>query len=109
MIKMNNMIKMINMINMIKMNNFYYKIKIYGAHARPEREKFILKYQVVRGREYTDTLEGMERIRFIDRIGIDLFDLYFEYLERPDFNIIRYGQDTYLEMRFNEIEHINML
>jgi len=85
------------------------QIEIYGAHARPEREKFILKYQVVRGREYTDTLEGMERIRFIDRIGIDLFDLYFDYLDNPDFNIIRYGQDTYLEMRFNEIEHINML
>jgi len=50
----------------------------------------------------------MERIRFIDRIGIDLFDLYFEYLDNSDFNIIRYGQDTYLEI-FNEIEHINML
>ena len=85
------------------------QIKIYGAHARPGREKFILKYLVRRGREFYEPLTGMERIRFIDRIGIDLFDLYFDYLNNSDFNIVRYGLDTYLEMRFNEIEHINML
>lgn len=67
------------------------QIEIYGAHARPGREKFILKYQVRRGREFYEPLTGIERIRFIDLIGIDLFDLYFDHLEDPEYNIVRMG------------------
>ena len=67
------------------------QIEIYGAHARPGREKFILKYLVRRGREFYEPLTGMERIRFIDHIGIDLFDLYFDHLEDPEYNIVRMG------------------
>jgi len=63
---------------------------------------FIFKYQVVRGREYYEPLIGMERIRFIDRMGIDLFDLYFEYLENPLFNIVRMG-NSYEELWFEDI------
>ena len=42
----------------------------------------------------------MERIRFIDRIDIDLFDLYWEYLEEPRFNIGKIG-DSYDELWFD--------
>ena len=63
--------------------------------------QFIFKYQVVRGREYYQPLTGMERIRFIDRIGIDLFDLYFEYLEEPAYNIVRMG-NSYKDIWFDE-------
>lgn len=62
--------------------------------------QFIFKYQVVRGREYYQPLTGMERIRFIDRIGIDLFDLYFEYLEEPAYNIVRMG-NSYKDIWFD--------
>ena len=62
--------------------------------------QFIFKYQVVRGREFYEPLTGMERIRFIDHIGIDLFDLYFEYLENPQFNIVRLGY-SYHELWFD--------
>ena len=75
------------------------QIEIYGAHARPGREKFILKYLVRRGREYYEPLTGMERIRFIDLIGIDLFDLYFDHLEDPEYNIVRMGY-TYRDIYF---------
>ena len=71
------------------------QIEIYGE------QKFIFKYQVFRGREYHEPLTGMERIRFIDRMGIDLFDLYFEYLENPQFNIVRMGY-SYDELWFND-------
>ena len=63
---------------------------------------FIFKYQVVRGREYYQPLIGMERIRFIDRIGTHLFDLYFEYLENPQFNIVRMG-NSYEELWLDDI------
>ena len=63
--------------------------------------QFIFKYQVVRGREFYEPLTGMERIRFIDRMGIDLFDLYFEYLENPQFNIVRMGY-SYEELWFDD-------
>lgn len=72
------------------------QIEIYGE------QKFIFKYQVVRGREFYESLTGMERIRFIDHIGIDLFDLYFEYLENPQFNIVRLGY-SYHELWFDDI------
>ena len=72
------------------------QIEIYGEI------NFILKYsKVSRGREYYDSLKGMERIRFIDHIGIDLFDLYFEYLENPQFNIVRLGY-SYHELWFDD-------
>lgn len=62
--------------------------------------QFIFKYQVVRGREYYQPLTGMERIRFIDLMGIDLFDLYFEYLEEPAYNIVRMG-NSYKDIWFD--------
>lgn len=71
------------------------QIEIYGE------KKFIFKYQVVRGREFYEPLTGMERIKFIDHMGIDLFDLYFEYLENPQFNIVRMGY-SYDELWFND-------
>lgn len=77
------------------------QIEIYGSHARPEREKFIFKYQVVRGAEYYEHLTGMERIRFIDRMDIDLFDLYYHYLENHLFNIVRMG-NSYEELWFDD-------
>ena len=63
--------------------------------------QFIFKYQVVRGREYYQPLTGMERIRFIDLMGIDLFDLYFEYLEEPAYNIVRMG-NSYEDIWFDD-------
>ena len=62
---------------------------------------FIFKYQVFRRREFYEPLTGMERIRFIDRMGIDLFDLYFEYLENSQFNIVRMG-NSYEELWFDD-------
>jgi hypothetical protein len=62
--------------------------------------QFIFKYQVVRGREYYQPLEGIERIKFIDLMGIDLFDLYFEYLEEPAYNIVRMG-NSYKDIWFD--------
>jgi len=35
-----------------------------------------------------------ERTQFIDKIGIDLFDEYFDYLEESQWNIIKRG-DSY--------------
>jgi len=61
------------------------QIEIYGA------QKFILKYLVLRGREYYEPLTGMERIRFIDLMGVGLFDPYLDYLEEPQQNIVRMG------------------
>ena len=71
------------------------QIEIYGIN------KFILKYLVVRGRELYEPLTGMERIRFIDHIGIDLFDLYFDHLEEPQWNIVRMGY-SYKDIWFDE-------
>ncbi len=71
------------------------QIEIYGEI------NFILKYLVVRGREYYEPLTGMERIKFIDHIGIDLFDLYDEYLEESDYNIVRMG-NSYKDILFDE-------
>ena len=73
------------------------QIEIYGEI------NFILKHRcwcTYTRREYYDSLVGMERIRFIDRMGIDLFDLYWEYLEEPRFNIGKSG-DSYNELWFD--------
>ena len=61
------------------------QIEIYGE------KNFILKYRswcAYTMREYYEPLTGMERIRFIDRMGINLFDFYFDHLEEPDYNIV---------------------
>lgn len=72
------------------------QIEIYG------KQKFILKYLVLRGREYYQPLTGLERIKFIDRMDIDLFDLYFDYLEEPQWNIVRMG-NSYKELWLDDI------
>lgn len=71
------------------------QIQIYGVL------QFIFKYQVVRGREIYKPLTGMERIRFIDKIGIDLFDHYWDYLEDNRFNIEKIG-DSYKDIWFDD-------
>ena len=43
----------------------------------------------------------MERIRFIDLIGIDLFDLYFYHLEDHDYNIER-ACDSYRDIYLDD-------
>ena len=72
------------------------QIKIYGEN------KFILKYQVVRERPFYQPLTGMERIRFIDHIGIDLFDFYFDHLEEPEYNILMRG-NSFDDIWFEDI------
>ena len=62
--------------------------------------QFIFKYELVRERKIYKPLTGMERIRFIDRMDTDLFDLYWEYLEEPRFNIGKSG-DSYDELWFD--------
>ena len=61
------------------------QIEIYGE------QRFILKYLVLRGREYYEPLTGMERIQFINRMNTALVDLYWDHLEEPQFNIVRMG------------------
>ena len=81
------------------------QIEIYG------NKNFILKYSKgLRGRECYVSLEGMERIRFIDRVGIDLFDHYWDYLENNRNNIESIGnsyENVYLYEPHNQ-EMINM-
>ena len=70
------------------------QIKIYGDY------KFILRPRIIRCREYFESLEDMERIEFIDNMGIDLFDHYWEYLDEENgYNIICEG-DTFREEFF---------
>ncbi len=64
------------------------QIKIYGE------EHFILKPTTIGEREYYEPLTGMERIQFINKIGIDLFDESLDYLDEPQWNIIKRG-DSY--------------
>lgn len=71
------------------------QIEIYG------KNEFLLKYLVNRGMEFYEPLTGMERIGFIDRMGTNLFDLYFAYLENLQFNIIRMGY-SYEVMWFDD-------
>lgn len=66
------------------------QIKIYGDYH------FLLRPRIIRCREYFESMEGMERVRFIDDVGIDLFDYYAEYLEDQCYNLICQG-DTYEE------------
>ena len=83
------------------------QIEIYGEI------NFILKYRswcAYTRREYYDSLVGIERIRFIDRMGIDLFDLYWDYLEDNRHNIESIGnsyETVYLYEPHNQ-EMINM-
>jgi hypothetical protein len=75
----------------------FQQIEIYGE------KNFILKYRswcAYTRREYYDSILGMERIRFIDRMGIDLFDLYWDYLEDNLYNIEKQGdsfEDIWLD------------
>ena len=74
----------------------YQQIEIYGE------TNFILKYSKgLRGREYYESLKGMERIRFIDRVGIDLFEHYWDYLEDNRNNIEKNG-DSYTTVYLHE-------
>ena len=66
--------------------NFIYKQGVYCDYNR---------------RKYYEPLTGMERIRFIDHMGIDLFDLYLDHLEDPDYNIERAG-DSYRDIYFDD-------
>jgi len=63
--------------------------------------QFIFKYELVGGRKIYKPLTGMERIKFIDNMGIRLFDLYFDYLDDPRFNIVRMGY-SYEEIWFDD-------
>lgn len=69
------------------------QIKIYGDH------QFLLKPRIIRCREYLESLEGMERIQFINNHDKRLFDYYFEYLEVDGFNLICQG-NTFTEEWF---------
>ena len=69
------------------------QIKIYGDY------KFLLRQRIVRGREYYESLEGMERIESIDNMGTYLFDYYYEYLEDDGYNLVCEG-DTFREEFF---------
>ena len=73
------------------------QIEIYGE------KNFILKYRswcAYTRREYYEPLSGMERIKFIDNMGIRLFDLYWEYLEDSRYNIEKNG-DSYKDILFD--------
>ena len=71
------------------------QIEIYGE------KNFILKYKLVRGRKIYEPLSGMERIKFIDNMGIRLFDLYWDYLEDGRYNIEKNG-DSYRDIWFDD-------
>ena len=73
------------------------QIKIYGDY------KFILKLRIIRCNEYYESLEDMERIEFINNLGIDLFDYYAEHLEDHSYNLICQGY-TYEETRLDFVE-----
>ena len=65
------------------------QIKIYGDY------KFLLRQRIIRCRECYESLEDMERIEFIDNMGIDLFDHYWDYLaEEGGYNLVCQG-DTF--------------
>ena len=63
--------------------------------------QFIFKYKLVRGRKIYKPLTGMERIKFIDNMGIRLFDLYWDYLEDGRYNIEKNG-DSYRDIWFDD-------
>ena len=64
------------------------QIKIYGDYH------FLLRPRIIRCREYYESLEGMERVEFIDNMDIELFDYYWDYLEDDGYNLICEG-DTF--------------
>ena len=95
----------INRVDNIMYNGYYnqlqprdilcQQIKIYGD------KNFILKYSgwcVYTRRECYESLEDMDRVKFIDQVGIDLFDHYWDHLEDNAYNLICQG-NTY-EDRF---------
>ena len=75
------------------------QIEIYGE------TNFILKHtrwcEFSERSRYYESLEDMERIRFIDLLGIDLFDHYWDYLEDECCNIEKRG-DTYRSIILDE-------
>ena len=73
------------------------QIKIYGDYH------FLLRPRIILCREYYESLEGMDRVRFIDDVGIDLFDHYWEHNEDNAFNLICQG-DTYEETWLDFVE-----
>ena len=58
------------------------QIEIYGE------QKFILKYLVIRGREFYEHLTGMKRIKFINNQSFDLYNEYISYLDIYGYNIV---------------------
>lgn len=62
--------------------------------------QFIFKYELVGGRKIYKPLTGMERIKYIDNMGIRLFDLYWEHLEDNRYNIEKMG-DSYRDLWFD--------
>ena len=74
------------------------QIKIYGDY------KFLLRPRIIRCREYFESLEGIERINFINNIGIDLFDYYWDYLESGgEYNLVCQG-NTFTGEWFDFVE-----
>ena len=73
------------------------QIKIYGDYH------FLLRPRIIRCREYYESLEGMDRVRFIDDVGVDLFDHYWDHLEDNAYNLICQG-DTYEETWLDFVE-----
>ena len=70
------------------------QIEIYGE------ANFILKHSrwcVYTRREYYKPLTGIERIKFIDNMGIRLFDIYWDHLEDNRYNIEKMG-DSYRDL-----------
>jgi len=65
------------------------QIKIYGDH------QFLLKPRSQQSQEQ-QSLEGFERIHFINKYNTDLFDNYWEYLEVDGYNLICHG-DSFQE------------
>jgi hypothetical protein len=85
--------------NQLKSRDIIQKqIEIYGDY------KFLLRKRIIRCREYFESLEGIERINFINNIGIDLFDYYWDYLESGgEYNLVCQG-NTFTGEWFDFVE-----
>ena len=59
------------------------QIKIYG-----DLSFYIDIHEIIRCMRYFESLEDLERIEFIDNMGIDLFDYYWDHLEDDGYNLI---------------------
>lgn len=95
---------MINRVDNIMYHGYYNQLKPKDIMLQQikiyQDLQFIFKYQVVRGREYYQPLTGMERIEFIDNVGIDLFDHYWDYLDDENgYNLVCEG-NTFREEWF---------